>query len=415
MINRSLLSSCFGNLLEWYDFGLFAICTPLFGKIFFPNTSHQSALMLSFAVLAIGFFCRPIGALIFGYLGDKKGRASTLRLSVLMMAIPTLCIAFLPTYSTAGMLSPLLLLILRMWQGISIGGEFSGSIIYLTESAPQGAKGLYTSLAASGANCGVLLATVVNLLISGMLSESNFMLYGWRLPFLFSGVISLAILYYRLQMKETDVFTQLQKLHLTDSNPIVLSFTQNLPAVFRTIGIVCMSSTFYYVSFIFLPNYLTLAANFTSTQSSTLISVCMFVMTFLVPVGGMCCDRFGGKKMMLINAFCISIIAVPCFYFFMSGKLALILLSVSILTVISASDQAATAITVVESYPPLARYTGLSIGYNICNALFGGAAPFLCIWAIHYFQNPLFPAFYLIFCACITASVIRYLPWRSKR
>jgi MHS family proline/betaine transporter-like MFS transporter len=203
--SRSIISSSIGNLLEWYDFGLFAFFSPLFSRLFFPNNDPHTALIMTFSVLAIGFLCRPIGALIFGYMGDKKGRARTLRLSVLMISLPTLLIGFLPTYRSVGVAAPILLTLIRVWQGISLGGEYSGNLIYLTESAPKKLRATITSLAGTGANLGIMLASLVSAACSYFFSDAMFASFGWRVPYILSGLLSLFIYLTRLNMQETQV------------------------------------------------------------------------------------------------------------------------------------------------------------------------------------------------------------------
>lgn len=158
---KSIIGSSIGNLLEWYDFGLFAIYSSLFSRLFFPTADPHVGLVMTFGVFAIGFLGRPIGAVLFGYLGDRQGRVKTLRLSILMISLPTLFIGFIPTYASIGIAAPILLVLIRMWQGISLGGEFSGNVIYLAETAPQSSRAMITSLASTGANLGILLAAVM--------------------------------------------------------------------------------------------------------------------------------------------------------------------------------------------------------------------------------------------------------------
>ncbi len=190
----SIISSSIGNILEWYDFGLFSIFSSLFSQLFFPTEDPHIALIATFSIFAVGFFCRPLGALVFGYLGDKFGRASTLRLSILMISLPTLLIGVLPTYHQIGILAPILLTLIRIWQGISIGGEYSGNIIYLAETAPTNYRATFTSFAATGANLGILLAAVVGTLTSSLFTTTQLASWGWRVPYLISGFFCIIIL-----------------------------------------------------------------------------------------------------------------------------------------------------------------------------------------------------------------------------
>lgn len=403
---RSIISSSIGNLLEWYDFGLFAIYSPLFSRLFFPSADSHTALVMTFGVLAIGFLCRPIGALIFGYLGDRRGRVQTLRLSILMISLPTLLIGFLPTYAGVGIAAPILLILIRIWQGISLGGEFSGNLIYLAESAPKKYRATITSLAGTGANLGILLASLVSALSSYIMSDALFQSIGWRIPYILSGFLSLFVYFTRLQMQETQVFTQLKKEHRLAKNPIKTVMKSNLPYVLRTIGLVCMGSTFYYLSFIYMPTFLMQNLHFSITKASTLITFFIGTMIVLVPVAGFICDQVGRRKMLLFNAAFIAIVTIPGFYFLIDQHSIIIFLILAMFTIASALEQATTSISVVENYPVPARYTGLSLGYNVGNALFGGTAPLICEWLITKTHLLLAPAFYVVICAIFTGFVV---------
>src|SRR5262249_48052379 len=209
----SIISCSIGNILEWYDFGLFTIFSSLFSRLFFPNDDPKTALIATVGIFSVGFICRPIGALIFGYLGDKKGRAKTLRLSILMIMLPTLLIGIIPTYEQIGIFAPIGLMLIRIWQGISIGGEYSGNIIFLAETSPNRHRGIFTSLASTGSNIGILLASLVGILTTSFFSKEFLYSYGWRLPYLCSGCLCLIIFFFRLRIHESAVFEYLKEKH----------------------------------------------------------------------------------------------------------------------------------------------------------------------------------------------------------
>ncbi len=403
---KSIVSSCIGNLLEWYDFGLFAIYTPLFSHLFFPLKDPHVALVMTFGVLAVGFLCRPIGALIFGFLGDKKGRVKTLRLSVLMISIPTLLIGCLPTYAAIGIWAPIMLMVIRIWQGISLGGEYSGNLIYLTETAPIKYRAVVASLGGTCANLGILLASVVSFASTAFLSTLAFQKFGWRIPYILSGLISLLIYYTRLKMQETSVFHHLQQTKQLAKNPILIVFKNNLPEVLRTIGMVCMGSTFYYLCFIYMPTFLTQNLHYSLMKASGMMTFFIGTMIVWVPLAGMLCDRVGRRKILLFNAALIALVTLPGFYFLLTQNVMLILIVLLIFTFASSLEQAATSVAVVENFPAKARYTGLSLGYNIGNAIFGGTAPVICAWLMTKSHFVFAPAIYIVFCAILTGSVI---------
>lgn len=394
----SILNCSIGNILEWYDFGLFTIFTTLFGKLFFPQDHPKTALIATVGIFSIGFLCRPIGALIFGYLGDKKGRAFTLRLSILMIVLPTLIIGFLPTFQQVGILAPILLTLVRIWQGISIGGEYGGSLIYLAETAPAKKRARFTAFASMGANFGILLAELVGVSVIHFISNDSLEAWGWRIPYIVSGILCVIIYKYRLRIHETDVFHDLQTHHHLATNPIQTVFTENLPQLLRTVGLVCMGSTFYFFTFYCTPTYM--------KQPTTFPIELIFLMIITIPIAAWLCDIFGRRKMMLFNASLIILTVIPGFYFIELNNTYLAMAALTWFTLVTAFEQGATPITVIENFPARTRYTGVSLGYNIGNGLLGGTVPLICNSLMLYTNLPLSPAIYIAFCACITAAVV---------
>ncbi|MDR3477357.1 MAG: MFS transporter [Gammaproteobacteria bacterium] len=403
---KSIVSCSIGNVLEWYDFGLFAIFSPLFSRLFFPEEDPEAALIMTFGVLAIGFLCRPIGALIFGYLGDKRGRVKTIRLSILMISIPTLLIGLIPTYASIHLWAPIILVLIRIWQGISLGGEYSGNLIYLTESAPTKWRATITSLAGTGANLGILLAALVSTACSSIFSDAFFQSAGWRIPYILSGLLSLGIYFGRLKMQETEAFSHLRATHQLAENPIKTVFKYNKREILRTIGMVCMGSIFYYLSFIYMPTFLMLSMHLSLTHASALMTCYIGSMIFLVPIAGYICDQVSRRKMLLFNVFFIITITVCGFHFLLGTFSYSVLWFLALITIASSLEQATTCVAVVENFPLPARYTGLSLGYNVGNAIFGGTAAFVCELLITKVHFLLAPAFYIVISAMVTGLVV---------
>ena len=400
----SIISSSVGNIIEWYDFGLFTIFSALFSKLFFPNDNPQLALIATFSIFSIGFFFRPLGALIFGYLGDKKGRAQTLRLSILMITLPTLLIGILPTYQQGGILAPLLLMLIRIWQGISIGGEYGGNLVYLAETSPTRYRATFTSLASMGSNLGILLATLVGITTSLFISPRILNDWGWRIPYLLSGILCLFIYRYRLNLQETQVFNYLKQHAQIPQNPLKILFKENLPALFRTLGLVCMGSTFYYFNFIYLPYFLTENHHLSIQSVSLLISMCMGLMILIIPLVGFLCDIIGRKKLFLFNVILIMLITIPGFYYLKQSNLILIILF--LFTLASSFEQGTTGVVIVENFPLPARYTGLALAYNLANGFLGSTVPLVCGWLLIDKPFGLLPAIYITGCAMITGLVL---------
>lgn len=411
-ILSSIASSSLGNILEWYDFGLFTIFSTLFGRLFFPNENPHNALIAAISIFAVGFLCRPIGALIFGYLGDKHGRAKTLRLSILMISIPTLVIGCLPTYQEIGLFAPILLTLTRIWQGISIGGEYSGNLIYLAESAPRDHRAVVTSFASIGANLGVLLAAIVGIITTKVFSQDVLNTWGWRVPYLLSGIFCIFIYLFRMRLRETTVFHYLQEHKKIVRNPIKTALEKNYWQILRVLGLVCFGSTFYYFCFIFLPIFFNENLKLSMTRISELMTSLIICMIFLTPAAGLLCDRIGRRKMLLFNAALVTIIVIPGFYLLQFGSFTLLIMVLAAFTIASSLEQGTTPVAVVENFPSAARYTGLSLGYNLGNGFLGGTVPMICAALIPV--SIIAPAVYIASCAAITALVVYFFVPETK-
>ena len=226
---------------------------PIIGAKFFPQASAGSATIEALMVFAAGFLCRPLGGILFGYFGDTRGRAKTLRISILIITISTFLVGIIPSYDEIGCTAPILFILLRLIQGISIGGEYSGIIIYLAESAPRNKRGFTTSFAAIGANSGFLLATVTLMLLHLCFSEEAITDWAWRLPFILIGLPGSLIIYYRFKLAETPVYSQLQKKHRLESIPFIAAIKFAPWQLLKILGLTCMGSTFYYMFFGYMP------------------------------------------------------------------------------------------------------------------------------------------------------------------
>ena len=402
----SILSSNLGNLLEWYDFGLFTIFSPLFSRLFFPSQDPHVALLATFSIFSIGFLCRPIGALLFGYLGDHIGRAKTLRFSILMISLPTFAIGCLPTYQSIGIFAPLFLTLIRMWQGISIGGEYSTNLVYLAETASPKNRGIFTSLASMSANIGIFLALLVGMITSMLFTEPLLQTWGFRIPYLLSGLFCLILYHFRLRMKESLTFDYLKQNNYLIKNPIKLVFKKNFPQLLRTLGLVTMGSTFYYFCFIYIPTYLSQHAQLSIRSVSTLMSIFIGLMIILVPLAGFVSDRVGRKRMLLFNATLITFFTIPGFYFLQFHNMMIIISVLLIFTIFSSLEQGATPASIIENFPLPARCTGVSLGYNLGNGFLGGTVPMVAEWLITHTHMVLAPAIYIAFCASITLLVV---------
>ncbi|MBL7525121.1 MFS transporter [Legionella sp. 30cs62] len=401
MKNREILISSIGNTIEWFDFGLFIFMAPIIGAKFFPQHSSTLSTIDALIVFAVGFLCRPLGGIFFGYFGDTQGRARTLRISIILITLSTLLIGLIPSYETVGIIAPIVFIALRLIQGLSIGGEYSGVMIYLAESAPKKKRGFITSFAATGANLGFLLATLSLMLLNLLFTVEEVNTWAWRLPFILIGLPGSLIIYYRFKLSETRVYSLLQKNHHLESRPFLSAIRFAPYQLLKIFGLTCMSATFYYVFFGFMPTYLEHYIGFLLKDALTIQSCLLIAMLFLVPLAGMGGDHFSRKKMVIITNLSVIVLVLPCFYLLQTNSLLLILLALSTATLISSLDQGNTLTAVVENCPENVRYSGIAFSYNLGMALFGGTTPLVITLLIEH-TNLIAPAYYLIVMATIS-------------
>lgn len=406
---RTLTAGSIGNILEWLDFGLFIYLAPILGQHFFPSHNPQTASIEVLAVFAIGFICRPLGSIFFGFLGDRYGRVLSLRIAILMITLTIVLFGLLPTYQTWGITATVLFTLLRLLQGLSVGGEYSTAMIYLAESAPTNRRGYFTSFAAVGANIGFLLASLCALLLHICCTKANLDAWAWRIPFLSIGVLGVLIFIFRLRLLETPVYNTLAATNNLAPWPLFTAMRQAPKQLVQIFGLSCMGGVFYYVFFGAMPNYLSKSAGFSVSTGFAIQIIFLGLMLFLVPIAGALGDHFGRRKLLSTTALGIIFCAYPCFYLLQLHSIFLLVIAFSIATLLSSLEQGNTLITVVESCPAPVRASGVSFAYNVGMALFGGTAP-LCVTLLATKISVQAPAYYLMAAAAVTLLAVWTLP-----
>lgn len=412
MQRSQIAVSSLGNILEWLDFGLFLFLAPMIGEIFFPAHNPQLSQLAAFGVFAGGFLCRPIGGIIFGHFGDKVSRAHPLRFSILLITFSTLLIGLLPTYKTIGIIAPILFTFLRLMQGIAIGGEYSGVMTYLVESAPQKHRGFIGSFAATGANLGFFLATIFILLLQHYFSKEIILAWAWRIPFIGIGLVGAMITYYRLKLLETPVFENIKATKNIEPLPLFKALRSAPKSLLIVFGLNAMSCGFYYVFFGYMPEYLQTYLHVSSPQAFSVELMTLIGMLLIVPVMGILGDRFGRKNMLLITTSGMMILAFPLFYFLQFSTLLFIALALSIATLLSSMDQGNTLTTVVETCKENIRYSSIAFAYNLSSAVFGGLSPIIVISLIDKI-NLMAPGYYILVTAGMGFLAVLFLTPRN--
>lgn len=403
MRKSSIFAAISGNIIEWYDFTLYIFLAPVLARNFFSQSNHLNAMLSTFIIFAVGFFVRPLGAIAFGHWGDRLGRVRSLKITILWISLSTLFIAFLPTYQQWGIYASLSLAFFRLIQGFCIGGEFAGSMIYLTEMAASHRRAFFSSMANNGSNFGVLCATLIAALISSLISPASFDSYGWRIAFGLGGIVGLVGLWFRRNIQETPIFEILKKQQQLQRVPLLTIFKKYKKPVIKVFFLLLMAATGSYALMDFMSTYLHQYFHY-SLKSALQVQSLYNLLTFaLVIISAKLSDRYGRRSILMIAAIGYIILSVPCFYLLKTTGLALFLLP---LVIFYGLEEATSPVAMVELFPASARYTGISIGYNLAMALCGGTAPLINTWLVEKFHNPLIIAYYLAGSAVVSLIVI---------
>jgi Arabinose efflux permease len=310
---RTLMAGAIGNVLEWYDFALYGYFAPIFAAMFFPSEQVSVSLLSAFGVFAIGFLARPLGALLFGYIGDTLGRRDALAWSVILMAIPTVIVGLLPTYETIGILAPLALTLCRFLQGLSVGGEFTGSVTFLVEHAAPSQRGYIGSWAGFSAQVGALLGSGVGAVVASNMTDEALHQWGWRLPFLLGSLIAVVGWYLRTHIPESPAFEQAREAGALSASPIREVFTHHRIPLTKVIGLVWLHGVGFYLLFVYLTTYLSTVTTVPLATVLMMNTACMLLLAVLIPLMGRLSDTVGQKPLLLIGAGGLAIIAYPSF------------------------------------------------------------------------------------------------------
>lgn len=412
-IRRVILSCMIGNALEWYDFALYGYFATTIGQLFFPEFSTFASLMATFGIFAAGFIMRPLGGIIFGHIGDKIGRKDALLWSIYLMAIPTTLIGILPTYNQIGWLAPLLLTLIRLAQGLSMGGEFTGSMIFVVEHAHKGNRGLYGSWVVFSLLLGILVGSAIATSTCYFLTKDQVMTWGWRIPFILSIAGGFVGTIMRRTVNEPEQFAQAKERHKEHSTPIKELFKSHFKTIIYVINIEFSLSIGFYLIVTFINNFLTVLLNFDMVTSLMMTTISMIAMGIMIPISGWFSDKIGRKAVLIPSALAFTFFAYPLFTA-LEGNFENALLAQIFLSIIMGAFFAPIPATLVELFPLNVRYSGLSISHSLSMAIFGGSAPIMATWLIHVTENNASPAIYLSIASFISALSLFFMKDRSK-
>ncbi len=407
-----VLPGLLGNILEWYDFALYGYFAHIISPLFFPNDNKLLSLITTFAVFAIGFIMRPVGALLFGMMGDRYGRKQSLSIAILLMAIPTTLIGCLPSYQTIGIAAPLLLLLMRLLQGLAVGGEFTGSMVYIIEHTNPAKRCFYSAIVMSSAFVGLLFGSMMALLVEQFNQNSPNL---WRVPFLLSFILGFIGLYLRLGMPESPEFKSLQTNGQIEANPIKTLLTNYKYNIALGFMAVMLPSAGFYLSFLYLANFLHTFLAVDIQRAFLINSLAMLVIIIGLPLIGLLADKVGKLVMLYVGAIGFLMCSIPLFALIINGdSIALIIAEIIFAGLVAISYSSIPAF-LVQLFPPQVRYTGISLPYNLANALIGGTIPLVSTALIYYTGSYYAPAIYLSVIALISLLALKYFAKLSLR
>lgn len=405
---RMLLGGSIGTFVEWYDFLVYGLTAPLLATLFFPGSDPTLALLATLAIFGVSFFMRPLGGVIFGYFGDKHGRIKVLSLTILLMGGSTALIGLLPTYATWGIAAPILLLACRLLQGLSVGGEHSGSMIYVLESAPEGRRSRWVSYVYAAS---YLPNVVMGLLILGLrigLGDEAYNSWAWRLPFLFGAVLACVGLWLRMRLRDPDIYKKAVAT-APKENPIRATFTHNLGPFFNVLGLVAPQLIAAYLLITYMYTFLTQTVRMAPTAALISTAATSLVVTLLIPIGGRLADRVGRRPLMLAGLIWLGAAAYPALLLVEQGSIVSALAGQILLGIGVVIFVPACLTTMLELFRTSERYSGHAMAQGLGAAIFGGTTPLIAALLVAQF-GPMAPAFYVIASAVFGLIVLFFTP-----
>jgi metabolite-proton symporter len=415
-VRRAVVASAVGTAIEWYDYFLYGVAAALiFPQQFFPNTDPYIGALLSFSTYFVGFAARPLGAAIFGNVGDRIGRKASLIVTLMMMGIATAAIGLVPSYDSIGFAGAVLLTIGRMLQGIAVGGEWGGSVLLAAEWSHQGRRGFAASWPQWGAPAGLLLAYGAVWLTRSVAGDAAFGEWGWRIPFLASAVLVVIGLWIRTGVHEPPAFKRMVESAAVVKAPVREVLRTNWREVVLTALLRTGQQAPFYVFTVWVLTYATGTLQFTKSDTLTAVLVGAAASMVTIPLWGHLSDRFGRRR--IIGLGCLLMIGWPFLYFQLleAGTFAIAFVAIVVALPIHDMQYGPQAAVIAEAFPARVRYSGSSLGYQLASITAGGPAPLIATWLMHEFHSSLAVAAYMAVCGAISLVALWLLPDRQTR
>ncbi|EME22686.1 MFS transporter [Rhodococcus triatomae] len=397
---RRLVGGLVGTFVEWYDFLIYGLSAPVLAVHFFPDSNPTAALLGTFGIYAVAFLVRPLGGIFFGYLGDRGGRIKTLALTVLLMGAATMLTGLLPTYDSIGIWAAVLLLLCRLGQGFSAGGETSGGLSYIVESAPDGRRARWISYCVAASFLPVVVASLLIVSLRAGLGHEAYTSWGWRVPFIAGGLLALVGLWLRRKLDDPEEYVEAVN-DVAPANPIRSATREGLSSIVKVIFLVAVQAVGGYMLLSFMYSYLITSGGLSATSALLSNALSITVMAALTPVFGSLADRIGRKPLMLAGAAWLLAGAWPALQLASSGNVVSATIGQLIIAVGVALFASGGFVTMLELFSTNIRFTGHAIGYNIGYAIFGGTTPLVAVALVNATNSALAPAFYLMAIAAV--------------
>lgn len=400
IVRRALTCSFLGNFAEWLDYGSYAYLATVIALVFFPEGDPAVTLMSTYAVFALSFVARPIGAFVWGYLGDKKGRKWSLTVSILLMTAATSAIGLIPSFNTIGYAAPILLLLMRLIQGFSASAEYAGAAVFIAEYAPKNKRGLYCSLVpastATGLLVGSFLATVLNATLSPEMMQS----FGWRIPFLLAFPLGVVVLRMWLKLEDSEIYRNMVK-HLNETeqerkSPLRLLFTRYWRQTLISFGVSSLNAVGFYMVLTYLPVYVETVVKLDKVTADLITNATLVLYISMIFFAGKLSDHFGRKKLLISACLGFIVLIIPG-YMLLNTKIVVVILIVElVLAFVLTLNDGTLSSFLSETFPTEVRYSGFAVSFNLANAIFGGTVGLVSTFIIKETGNPLSPAFYMV-------------------
>ncbi|MFC5834463.1 MFS transporter [Nonomuraea insulae] len=407
---RVLLGAGTGQFVEFYDFAIYGFSAVAIAKAFFPSENPVAGLLSVFAAYGVAFVARPLGGLFFGVLADRAGRRTVLYATLLCMGVATALIGLLPTHAAAGIIAPVLLVVCRLAQGFSAGGEAVGAPSFVLEHAPFERRGTWIGITIAASAATSVIALVIIMAISEAVSDTAYASWGWRVPFLLALPLSLIGIYIRRRTEESPVFQELQRDNAVEASPVRGSLRGNGVRLGQIFAVMALSGLGFYVLVGYFVTYLQTVVGMSLLQSLAANAVALLSFSVLLPIGGRLSDRFGRKPMLIIGAAAVAVVGLPAFMLVTSGSFGTAVIGQLLLAAALCTYGGGSYTFFVELLPAATRVTGAAISYNVAFALFGGTAPFVGTWLVDITGTAVAPGYYLVVVALAALAVAATTP-----